>query len=331
MLVAHSVIVSPNRCGLYETARELIAAERKLGLDARIVDPSPVMKDGKPQFPHDGQDRGVPISDMDWALTADLIVSHSGHDRTPLQESEQPVIHASHGRPLSTFMGERSGAAPGLTYQTQRRKQSRYLGAVTFWPEYEPYLRNIWFPKPTEVVPATVDLEYWSPGEGNCTFGGRRAAYNVVMTDPWSREDSSPYHCIHAFVMFRRICPDARLHMIGWDGNQKGLNGLANLLGDGGGCITAWSTDIRRVMRSADMLITPHRIYTRSIREAMACGLQVVSGRDCCPEDVESFALKMATKRERPDPTRKLAEALFDPDNAGTAMVKFIDFVMATA
>jgi hypothetical protein len=116
--IAHAAIHSPNRCGLYETTRDLVAAERALGIDARIVDPAP-----NPAYPvKDGHDRGVPVADVEWGTKADLIVSHSGHDRTPLQHTTQPVIHVSHGRPLSTFMGERGGGAPGLTYQTQKRR-----------------------------------------------------------------------------------------------------------------------------------------------------------------------------------------------------------------
>lgn len=321
MKIAHLAISSPNRCGLYETTRELVAAERALGIDARIVDPAPVEK----FYPGD-EDRGVPVTKtFEWALQADVIVSHSGHDRTPLQDTKQTVIHVSHGRPLSTFLGERNGGAPGLTYQTQRKDRVNYVAAVTFWPEYEPYLRNIWSPKPVHIITPPTDLDYWHPGKANYDFGGRRADYNVVMLDPWSREDSSPYHCIHAFKLFRNIIPKARLHMFAWDGNKKAIGGLSNLLGDGGGCISRWITDVRKVLWSADMLITPHRIYTRSIREAMACGLQVVSGRDVHPEDIEAFALKMVERMERPQPTRKLAEALFDPGRTGREFVDILE------
>jgi glycosyltransferase involved in cell wall biosynthesis len=321
MRVVHAAIATPNRCGLYETTRELVAAERALGVNAWIYDPDPVEQ----YFPG-GNDRGVPISrDSDLALEADIIISHSGHDNTPLQHSDQPVIHVAHGRPLSTFMGERGGKAPGLTYQTQRRHKDRFRAAVTFWPEYEPYLRNIWAPKPVHTLPPSVDLDYWRPGSSDYDFHGRRGGYNVVMLDPWSREDSSPYHCIHAFVLFRKIMPDARLHMLAWDGNKRGLGGLTNLLGDGGGMVTRWATNVREILHSADMVITPHRIYTRSIREAMACGLQVVSGRDCHPEDIEAFAMKMVSRRERPEPTRKMAEALFDPRNTGRSMLDLIE------
>lgn len=321
MKIAHAAIATPYRCGLYETTRELVAAERDLGIDARIVDPAP----NEDYYPGN-EDRGVPITrEFDWALKADLIVSHSGHDNTPLQHSEQPVIHVAHGRPLNTFLGERNGGAPGLTYQTQRKRYDRYKGACTFWPEYAPYLKNIWHPKPVHVLPAPVDLDYWRPGTDDYDFGGRRGAYNVVMTDPWSREDSSPYHGIHAFKLFHDEHPDARLHMLAWDGNKKGIEGLTELLDKGGGSIMRWCNDVRKVYWSADMLITPHRVYTRSIREAMACGLQVVSGRDCHPENIESFATLMSRRRARPLDTRHMAEKLFQPEPAARAFIEIAE------
>lgn len=322
--LAHMAIATPGRCGLYETTRELVAWERKEGADARIVDPDPHDTLG----PKNGEDRGVPIASMEWGTKADLIVNHSGFDRTPIGETEQPVLHVSHGRPLSTFLGERNGAAPGLTWQTQKKSKDRYRGVVTFWPEFKPYLHNIWKPKPVYAVTPPTDLDYWTPGDTKYNFYKHGGGYNVVMTDPWSREDSSPYPCIHAFCLFREMVSDARLHMFAWDSNKKALTGLTNLLGPGGGVITGWVTNMREVLRAADMLITPHRIYTRSIREAMACGCQVVSGRDVLADDVESFASIMVQRRKYPRPTRKLAEAKFNPEVSAKEFLQVVEGVL---
>ena len=97
------------------------------------------------------------------------------------------------------------------------------------------------------------------------------------------------------------------------------------MLGDGGGMVSPWATNVREILRASDMLISPHRIYTRSIREAMACGLQVVSGRDVHPEDIESFAMTMVRRRENPEPTRELARALFDPARAARKFLGVLD------
>jgi hypothetical protein len=54
----------------------------------------------------------------------------------------------------------------------------------------------------------------------------------------------------------------------------------------------------------------------------MAMGLQVVSGRDASPDDPEVFALIMRRRLEHPEPTRKLAEALFDPAESAKAFLR---------
>jgi hypothetical protein len=51
MKLAHIAIVTPHRAGLYETVRDLVAAERAAGVDAVIVDPNT-----------QNEDRGVPIA-----------------------------------------------------------------------------------------------------------------------------------------------------------------------------------------------------------------------------------------------------------------------------
>lgn len=308
MKVCHVAIRTPGACGLYETTRELAYGLRSEGADARIVDPAPNKAFGEAP----AEDRGVPIADMAWAVESDLVLSHSGHDGTPLGETDQPILHVQHGRPVSTWLMERSGGAPAYTYMVARRSKDRYRGAVTFWPEHEPILRSLWSPKPVHVVPPSCDLGYWTPGPTGYDFAGKAGKVNVVLADPWSRQDVSPISAVHAFALFRHMVPGARLHIYAVD-NAKGFGALKAMLGDSLGVVQGWAKDLRSVYRVADMLITPHRIYTRSIREAMACGLQVVSGRDCHPEDAGAFARAMASRLERPQPTRKMARVLFDP------------------
>jgi glycosyltransferase involved in cell wall biosynthesis len=248
-------------------------------------------------------------------VTADLVVSHSGHDGTPVGDTNQPIIHVAHGRPTSTWLLEHVGKTPAYTYATARRKLDRYKAAVTFWPEHEPQLRALWAPKPVHIVPASVDLDYWSRSQANGVvydFAGRAGEINVVMTDPWSRQDAHPILAVHAFALFRRIVPNARLHIFAID-SAKGFGAIKGMLGDSLGIVQGWAKDLRAVYAKADMLITPHRIYTRSVREAMAMGVQVVGGRDVNPEDSEAFALKMVDRLDRPESTRGLAEVLFHP------------------
>ena len=324
MKLAHVAVVTPKRCGLWETTRELVAAERKLGVDARVVDPKPIPE----LYPKGGHDRGVPLADMEWATKADLIVSHSGHAGTPLSTTEQPIIHVAHGRPLSTFLAERADAVPGYSYHVVKSQTERYRACVTFWPEYEPILRALWRGKPIHVIQPPVDLDYWTTGSTDYDFGGKAGEYNIVMTDPWSRVDVSPFHALHAFALFRHRTIGAKLHIFAADANQRGFSALFRVLGDSLGIVQGWAADLRLVYRAADMLITPHRIYTRAIRESMATGCQVVSGRDADPEDVEGFAIEMMGRKERPAPTAKMAAYLFDPAKTAT---QFLELAAAVA
>lgn len=319
--IVHSAIVTPRRCGLYETTREIVAAERKLGIDARIFDPSP--KDAPTRRFHVESDRGVPTCDEAWAAAADVVFSHSGHDGTVLSNTRQPIFHVAHGRPVSTFLGEHRGdGIPAYSYGLSRRGDPRYKGCLTFWPEYEPILRLLWHPKPVHVVNAPCDSSFWCAGATDYDFAGRKAAYNVVLADPWSREDVHPVQMIHAFALFRAIVPEARLHVYALDEHTKGIPALKAILGDGMGVVQRWAADLLPVYRAAQMLVTPNRIHTRAVREAMSCGMQVVSGRDANPDDPEAFAWAMAKRRDEPLPTAAMAAGLFDPAKAAASFIR---------
>jgi hypothetical protein len=135
MKIAHLAIATPGRCGLYETTRELVEAERKLGYDAVIVDPAPT------QFhPADGEDRGVPVLKEEGALDADVIVNHSGCSGA-LERLDKPFVLVAHGRPMHSFIFERDGGSPVYSYWYRKNQDQRYRAVVTFWPEHVPLLR----------------------------------------------------------------------------------------------------------------------------------------------------------------------------------------------
>lgn len=325
MKLAHAAIRTPGACGLYETTRELAAGLRSRGVDSRIVDPKP-----NPKFaPVPQEDRGVPIADMRWGVQSDLVVSHSGHDGTPLDDCGKPIIHVQHGRPVSSWLLERSGSAPSYSYAVERKGNPRYRACVTFWPEYQPMLQQLWGDVPVFVVQPSCDLERWSDPlqDVEYDFMGRTGEYNVVMTDPWSRPDVSGLTVVHAFKAFAEAVPGAKLHIYGID-NERGFRALKATLGDNCGLLQGWAKDLHQVYSAADMLITPHRIYTRSIREAMAMNIQVVSGRDAHPEDTLLFAAAMVERMHNPTPTRKFAEALFDPEQTAAGFSRVLEAVM---
>jgi hypothetical protein len=164
--VAHLTVCTPKKCGLYETTRELVTGLRARGVDSRLVDPT---KDTNKLYPTGTEDRGALLADMDWALTADVLVNHSGYDGTPVAETNQPIVHVAHGRPKSSFMTEAAGGTPIYSYHFTKNADPRFKAVVTFWPEHLPYLEVMFPDKPIHFVQSSVDR-----ARSNTTSEGKR-------------------------------------------------------------------------------------------------------------------------------------------------------------
>jgi glycosyltransferase involved in cell wall biosynthesis len=273
--VAHAAVITPNRCGLYETTRELVAGLRARGVDSRLVDPT---KDTNKLYPKGTEDRGAPFADMDWATKADVIVNHSGYDGTPIGETQQPVVHVAHGRPRSSFMSEASGSTPIYSYHYNKNFDPRYKAVVTFWPEHLPYLEVMFPNKRIEYVQSSVDLEAWKPGPKQYDFRGKAGRLNVVISDAW-RDDVDPFVPLNAYALWARDVKGAKLHVYGrpkthkkgWDALLKRIETDGNL-----GEVQGWAEGLVHVYRAADFVLTANEIDVRTVREAMACGCPVV-------------------------------------------------------
>lgn len=305
MRVAHTVVVTPGRCGLYETTRELVVALRARGVDSRMVDPggNKVYPDG---YPHP-EDRGAPVADMEWAAQADIIVNHSGYDGTPLAATSQPIVHVAHGRPRSSFLSERSGGTPIFSYHYRKNTDPRWRGVVTFWPEHAEQLRVMFPDKPVHWVPPPVDLEYWSPGPSDYDFHGKKGEVNVVIADAW-RDDVDPFWPMMRFAQIARFNSGMKVHVYAVPKDLRGFSALIKRIEDDGnmGELVRWTRNLRDVYRAADVVFTGNVIDTRTKREAMACGCPVVT----ITEDWMAGGLvwqKDSTVRER-------AEHWFNPE-----------------
>lgn len=310
MRVAHLVVLTPKRCGLHETARELVAGLRKRGVDSRLVDPSPQTN---PIGFNAGEDRGVPIAGMDWAVNADVVVSHSGYDATPIESTNQPVVHVCHGRPRSTFIGERDGGTPVYSYHYRLNSNPRIKAVVTFWPEHKAY-HEVMFPdKPVHCVQSSVDLGAWSPnGPRGYQFGGRRGRINVICTDAW-RDDVDPFAAVNVFALWAREMKGAKLHIYGNTQNLRGWSAIFKRIQDDGnmGEICGWVDGLSNVYRAADFMITPHQIDVRSVRESMACGCPVVR----IDTSLDGYRSRIARAREQSrDEVRAEAVKRFNPE-----------------
>jgi glycosyltransferase involved in cell wall biosynthesis len=263
---------------MYETVRELVAEERKQGVDAWIYDPR-THGDPANAAPAWTEDRGVCTVPKRFLPTADLFVSHSGLEGPPFEQLSIPRIHVAHGRPNSSYRIERSGQTPIYTCYAQMHNDPRWKMMVTFWPGYEQYLGML-FPD-VRVVPAFVDLDHWMPGSVDpYDFAGKGGEKNVAVTDIW-RKDKDPFFVLHAMRLLYERRSDIKVHVYGLDPNdQKGAAVLVIQLREIGalGDVKPLVQDLRPVYEAADCVATPHTIATRVVRETLAMGTQLAAG-----------------------------------------------------
>ena len=110
------------------------------------------------------------------------------------------------------------------------------------------------------------------------------------------------------------------------------------------GDLYALSPDMGDKYRAADILVTPHVIATRVVREALACGLPIVGGEGnpytgwtANPLNTDGFAEKINEcwnyvkehKQEMAIRCRKIAETNFNLKQAGKAVKKVFEKIIS--
>ena len=322
--VSHVVPATPGACGMYETARELVLAERRLGINAHIVDPRPTEEQakGKSQkqikkikcpkcksdfdmilserpMPHGPkgwtEDRGVSIAPHSFLYESDVIVSHSGLGDN-FNDCNVPRIHVAHGRPNSSYRIEQSGQTPIYSIYKKMNDDPKWKVMVTLWPSFKKYWELIF--KDVRAFNSFVDLDHWQRTDELYDFGGKKGDVNVVITDIW-RMDKDPFHVVNAFALFAEKVPNAKLHVYGLSPNSRGRDVLFYSLNEKGfmGEMKPHVDDLKPIYSAADMLITPHNMATRTVRESLACGTQLIAGSGnpftsytADPEDLEAYS-----------------------------------------
>jgi len=332
---AHFSIQAPHASGQYETVRDLILAERAVGIDAQFIDCG---SDEKDQFKiREGlEDRGIKTMPLDWALNADVAIRHSIIPDEVYNKI--PVVMALHGRPESSFRLEYGGKAPVISNVMKMAKSGKYKSVFTFWPEHIYLWEQITNGK-IDLVPAPVNLDEYTPEGERHEFGQFKADINLMIADIW-RDDTIPFNLIFAAQYFKdKYHPDTKLHLYGVSNVKKAcFNFLAHMQKNGViGEVAGVIGYLPKIYRSADILLTPNTIATRIVREAMASGLPIVAPHGCShteynaePRDYTTFAATMARchreinngKRQE---IRKKAEESFNFEHTGNAMKSILE------
>jgi len=325
MKIAHFAIFAPHASGQYETVKDLILAERHVGINAQFID---FGHQGKSESREGLKDGEILTISPDWAHEVDVVVCHSFIPENILKKKLS--IMALHGRPENSFRLEYHNISSIISFLMKQSKEKRYTAYATFWPEHLYYWSRILLGEKIYYIPSPISFDTYTPDGKKHDFGSGNGSPNIVIADMW-REDQTPFNLIFAAQYFKEhYCKDAKLHIYGTP-KKKCINFLSSMKKTGLiGEIYSQIAHLPEVYRNADMVITPNIIATRIIREALASGVPVVAPHGCKftpyqaePRDYKSFATAMKNCHDNIHNKETLRQAMvdqFNPHVVGSAM-----------
>lgn len=280
MRIAHFLPFAPGQCGMYETARDMIKAERLAGHEVEMVDTG---LEGKRRLGAVDDRAGCLVKTRDYADVSkfDLFVLNGNIPEKFLAKTSAPLVQIMHGRPESSFRLQQTDArSPVYDIYLSRVHTPRMRLFITLWQEHAAYWSLI---IPPHKLAATkhppCDLDLYCP-EGERHAWNPSGQQNILVADIW-RPDGDPFHIAHG--LFLAAHSDAplswKVHFCGclpqlgpWQHLFQALR-RAGVLGETCGMMR----NIIARYRAADLVITGHGIATRAAREALACGCTLLA------------------------------------------------------
>jgi len=311
MKIAHFCRFGPHQCGQYSTVRDLILAERAIGIDAQFIDCG---TDDKGTIREGLVDGPICTQPLAWALNkADIAIRHTS---VPSKVYETiPVLLALHGRPENSFLLESYDKSPVISTVMGTVKKGMYKAVFSFWPEHVYYWMSILGGTKVHCIPAPVDFDTYTIEGEKHDFGRWKAGINLVVADMW-REDHTPFNLVFAAQYFKEnYYAGTKLHMYGVPTKKSCFKFLAPLQKNGVvGEVSGVVGFLPKIYRAADIILTPNIIATRIIRESLASGLPVVAPHGCThtqyrgePRDYKAFATAIKNCYEAITPNTRLA------------------------
>ncbi len=321
MLIVHFGPYAPNRAGNYEAARDMIRADVERGHTAIFVDVGPTHVSGEQDTPQTGtvDDRGgfqLVTMDPAYANDADLLIFHTGVNDNWVVGNQAPIISIVHSRPLAAFRQEQNNPRY-ISYSliAQFARWPRVKKLVHFWPEYDAHWRVIVPEDKLVSLPwPPIDLErFGSEGSVYQFPPDMTGEVNAVICDSW-REDIDCYEVTLGAIEAAKLIPGLKVHLFAIDTRDgNALPGCWDLLTQGLrqygalGTLNARVPDIEQVFRAVDFVMTPNRIVTRIVGEALACGIPVLAAKGC---KATPWTADMTEPEEVGQVARNLVDAL---------------------
>jgi len=338
--IAHFANVKPNQAGISGTAIDMIMAERAVGIDSQLID-----YDGKNPCTVGISNNGVTTVGPSWAKTADILVRHSAIP-AGIQALNKPQVMCLHGRPEYCFMLNYYEKTKLIDEYLKCADDPRYRSFITFWQEHLNYLEVLLPERKIDYVPAMVNLDVCKPDGVRLDYGSDGGKPNILICDMW-REDTTPFNVLMAAAEYvRKYCPEARVHIYGVQ--RENLSPvkeiiekmkLAGVIGQAEPIVK----NMAQIYRGNDILVTPHHIATRIIREALAFGLPIIAGEGCKytnytadARHTEGFAAKIKecwddireNRKQAGKDAREMAEKSFNLKQAGEAALTVYERIM---
>ena len=316
MKIVHCAPFAPAACGMYEAARDMVIADILAGHETYIADTGSTTVGGvyTPGTPGKVDERGgsrVVSASPDVIWKADVIIAHTGLPDNWISPCQAPVIWIMHGRPRACFSPEYAGSGHSYSLMANLAKWPRIKAMVTFWPYHMKFWEPIVTPEKLVCLPAPpIDGKRFS-SEGVThdygTMGGRK---NIMIAESW-REDVDTYEITHGAIELSKSMRDVKFHFYGmetplkcWDYLIAELRRLGTL-----GELWARCAGIEQNIRAADIVLSPQKIVTRSIGEALSCGVPVIAAKGC------EYATWTTNTDEPEDVADTIKRAINDLDN----------------
>lgn len=286
MKIVHFTPFAPSGSGLYEAARDMSVADTIAGHEVHIVDTGTRINGREFEAGSVGKtdDRGgikIVSSDPVEAVSADILIAHTGMP-TSWVEGDIPMIWMLHGRPAACFrheqVHEKSDAFSVINTIAQWPKVKMM---ITFWPHHVKYWEA--FVPENKLVCFTsppIDEKRFTPEGDVYDFGEHNGKVNILLADS-CREDVDLYEIAHGAIEFAKRKTGAKFHFFAMNTRHKMWGPVFQALADLGGLgeIQGRYKNISDVYRAADIVLSPHKITTRIIGEALCCGTPVIAGK----------------------------------------------------
>lgn len=286
MKICHVLPFSPYRAGLYEAARDMIKADFLAGheiivIDAGITQDGKMVQEGKAGQIDKRPNFTLVTDEIDRIDEADIIIMHTGISDSLLVRNQTPLIWVVHGRPLACFRPESQGKGNSYSLYRNVSRWKRTKKMLYFWRQFENHWKPIFKEKSLCLYSPPIDsLPFANIEKHEFSVRGK---YNFLLCDT-DREDIDIYNTLIGFMRAGEKIEGLKLHIYALEFPLKDCYNILlgemkerGLIGD----LMPRVTYLNKVYNSADCLITPNSIITRTIGEAVQSELAIIANNPC--------------------------------------------------